>query len=144
MTTNGILHTDKDVQQENALAAKLSEKWKCEFNRFPQMARVDWFLSRGEELLAFLEMKRRYCKHDQFPTVFFDFPKWAVVTEMSRAAGCKGYVVWEFDDGIWLANVDDIDPRVAKVTGRKDRGLASDFTPAIEIHMDVLTQVTCE
>ena len=137
-----ILHTMKDILAEEKVAEQVSKRWRCEFHRFPQLARVDWYVYRGDTLNAMAELKRRYHNHDKYPTVYLSFAKWASVMELSRAAGVDGYILYGFDDGIWFAEVTDIDPRCSKILGRTDReGVGTDLEPMIEVPINVLREI---
>ena len=137
-----ILHTSKDIAEENSAAWRLALAWDCSLNRYPQMARIDWFISRGDSLVAFAEMKRRYVNHDTYQTVYLSFAKWCALIDASVSASCSAMIVYVFNDGIWFADASDIDPRAVKILGRKDRDdVETDLEPIIEVPVSLLKQV---
>ena len=61
---------------------------------------ADWcaFNSESGEVEAFVEYKRRNCKHDDFETVFLDVNKYVHCTSLADSFGAAFVYVNEWDD----------------------------------------------
>ncbi len=135
------LQTAQDQELEETVAGILADAWKCTLHAWPQFAKLDWYLSRGDRLIAFAELKGKRQPHDKYPHAYLDFDKWHALYEMSVICDCGGLALFGFDDGIYWSDVRQVDPTRTVVSGRRDRGIASDVHPTILVDVSALQKI---
>jgi hypothetical protein len=62
----------EDKAREHAVVRALEAEWKCTGVEFPPLSPIDWYLRRGEQVIAFVEIKMRRRLLDDFDTLFLD------------------------------------------------------------------------
>ena len=64
-----------DFSNEEKLAKFLEAQWKCKMQRQRKFAQFDFVALDGREIKAFIEMRNRNIKHNQYPNCFISASK---------------------------------------------------------------------
>lgn len=144
-----ILETDSDREIETFVAARLQgmlPHWT--FNRFPRFSESDYLASADEKVEAFFEIKSR---KPTMETMLQRFPE-GVILKRRKFDACStietlfnipAWVVFAFGDGrdeLAVCRPHLMPARPDVLTGRRDRGLATDEEPMVMIQWNELVR----
>lgn len=137
-----LYQRESDKAAERDVAGALGRAWQCEPVEFPAISPIDWYMKRGTQLVALVEIKeRRNRTHDAFKTVMLNSMKALSLVTGSMAFSCPAYFVIRFTDGIFWINISDTIGMPTAVRGRTDRGDRNDIEPCVEIPVDRLKRL---
>lgn len=137
--------TVEDLQNEQAAQDMIEQAWNCKLYHLPHLFHVDWFAERDDNLVAWIEFKRRTCASTDFETVFLNVDrKYKTLTQLSSVAPAFFVVAWS-DNVMRYVNVADVDVSRVIVSGERDRwgdGL-HDFEDLIEVPVSEMRLLSC-
>jgi hypothetical protein len=99
---------EHDYQRERAVAEKLAYAWDCELHSFGAVCPIDYYATKGGQVIALVEIKTRthsYRKHD---TVYMSCRKWMNLSHAAAGFCCPGIFVVQFTDGLFSIDVDHV------------------------------------
>ena len=127
-----IYETNLDIEAEEWVARKMSERWKCDrWERNPSKYPIDISFMRGDVIVGFAEIKCRNVRRADFKTYIISADK--IMSGRNLAAAtkvpCMLVVCWQDDIG-WL-DMNKAEPVFVGYGGRLDRGDPQDVEPVI-------------
>lgn len=120
MTVRPKFETPEDLAIEAEIAVKLEAAWQCQMIKLPFSYKLDWAAVRKNEIVAFLECKRRHRELKEHPTVFFALQKLIAARELHSVTGLPCFYVAQFNDCLAYADVLDFRRKI-EFRGRTDR-----------------------
>jgi hypothetical protein len=137
-----IFQNEVDRQNEEEIAALLSDTWQCQICPFGALTTVDWYALRHGRLVGVLELKSRSHEFSKYPTVFLNFRKWIALQIASIGHGCPGIFVVRFTDGVRWCPLSEIDARRMRIGGCTERVKScNDIEPVIEVPFYVMKRL---
>lgn len=139
---DGIVHLDgtrifrsqQDELNEEEVAFRLADGWRCQVRSFGMLAPVDWYAIRDGRLVGVLELKSRPHPSSRFPTVFLNVRKWLALRLAATGLGVPDLFVVRFEDGIWWTPVSEIDASRIQIAGcTRSVKSRSDVEPVIHV-----------
>lgn len=128
-----------DSANEREVAAVLERVWACRVREWAPLNPVDYWIEKHRRMAGVVEIKRRYCAHDCYPTAYLAARKYRALTAAAEAFGVPAFYAIRYDDGIYWAALVDVDGRSLEVVhSRPNRGLARDIEPVVLVSIDVL------
>jgi hypothetical protein len=124
---------DSDLAAEAEVIAAIEDRWSCRAIKLPKSYRLDFALTKGEQVRAWAEIK---CRGRRYPTYMLSLHKALAGLEMARATGCPFLLVVRYPDGIVYARMQEEMAQSCGIGGRKDRGDWQDIEPVVHIPMD--------
>lgn len=126
---------EKKSDRSNEVEAQqlLAPVWKCTFRSFGNLCPIDWSIHKEGRLVAIAEFKRRSRNLHDFQTVYLNLQKWLSLTFAGNGLEVPALFIIHCDDGIYFANLANIDPSKHRVCGRDDRSRIADMQPVISI-----------
>lgn len=109
--------SDRDKEQQARLF--IEPTWNCRLHHLPKFNAIDWYASRGNALVAHLEIKGRDHASDRFETVFFNLRKWLPLTMARLHLNVPSLFVVQFTDKLLYIDVGLIDTRQIVMGGTK-------------------------
>lgn len=125
--------TDDDLQWQMRVGQRTKEAWGAELHPFGAMDEVDGWLERDGQVWAICEIKRRYVKHDTYPTIWVSLRKWQSLLLVQQGFGVPGLFIVHYDDGIYWHETQSMVRHKIVIGGREDRGVANDREPVIDV-----------
>lgn len=132
----------QDVAQakpsEEAFRQRLQDAWKLPVQYNPDRFIVDFCVTKEDNrIVAFVEIKVRHFKHNQFPTYFIGIRKWTAGINYFNATGIPFIIGMAWNDGVdtfYKYDPDDKDKFIFEHSGRtKQQRDNQDISPVIKI-----------
>ena len=113
--------SQKDLDNEAAVASEIQDKWDCKLTHLPHLFHVDWMAERKNKLVAFVEFKQRTYAASNRPYVHLNTAKkYRYLSMLSYVA--PAFFVVRFADGVTkFINVKDIDDSKREISGEYNR-----------------------
>ena len=127
--------TSEDREREQAIVLAVCAAWRCEAQAAPRFYQHDYFLTRGEDMVAVVEVKARTNPHDQYRTYMLSAHKYLHGVAWEGSLQVPFLLVVGFTDGVWFCR-----PRKCRTFvrfgGRRDRGDAQDMEAVVHVPME--------
>ena len=132
-----IYETDDNKKEEKSIGKIISRIWKSEVWKLPPLADCgDLLLARSNELVAIVEIKRRYNEMSRYDTYMISKGKLERIAEASDRWGVVGLVVVQFRDFLAYFHADRaLNTGVIATGGRFDRDDPQDMEEVVHIPM---------
>jgi hypothetical protein len=131
-----------DKENEGETCGLLSRVWKCEIRPFGRLSPVDFYAVRDGRMVGVLELKSRTHANNKYPTVFLNVRKWTALMMAGMGLAVPALFVVRFTDGVFYANVGEIDARRWKIGGTKEIVKSqSDIEPVIEVPVATMKKI---
>ena len=135
-----LYETDGDRSKEESAKAVLEMAWGAVFHKLPVKYGADWIAVRGGKAVAVLEYKNRPHGHLKYDTYLISLHKWMTVRQVAAEANVRAFLVVEFTDGLyWAEMMDGIGE--TGVGGRTDRGDPDDVEPCQFVPLSCFTKL---
>jgi hypothetical protein len=135
-----LYESSKDLENEQSVAAALSQAWGCSLNKLPMSYHVDWVLESEGKLCAFAELKCRNNPRSKYPTLMLSLNKWVRGCELAKYSGVPFILVVRWSDGLfWIKHTDT--PITTGIGGRHDRNDKQDIEPVVYINTEHFKEV---
>ena len=121
-----MYESDADRDAEENARRKLEQVWKCELHKLPVRYHCDFAAQRDGVIVGLIEYKRRYFRHDKYPTTILFAEKVRNTSILAGACSCCAYYVVEFDDGLFYLEMHERPTQIC-MGGRTDRGDPQDI-----------------
>lgn len=134
-----LYETEDDLSNEQRVAERLSEAWKCKFVKMPIRYHLDFVLTRGDRAVAFCEIKTRNYTMERINEMggyLMSIGKWASAKALSEASGLPFILVANTTDGIWYMKAITFVADDILVRGRTDRNDWQDIEPCVLLRCD--------
>jgi len=117
-----------DRMNESDVSDILSRVWNCKFVKLPMSYHVDWALMRGNEIVAFAELKTRKVPSTQYPTLILSLNKWIKGLDLAASTKTSFIIIAKWTDGVFyfVAKPDGV---TFGHGGRIDRNDSQDMEP---------------
>jgi hypothetical protein len=115
-----VYETAANRAEEDAIADAVCKAWSCTAVKLPLAYHLDRAFLRGDEVLAWTEIKRRYRTLRKFDTVFLSMQKVFAAHNFHLVTHKPCLFIVKFDD--CLAYADMLPQRRIEFRGRTDRG----------------------
>jgi hypothetical protein len=130
-----LYETEHSLAIERSMAAWLEPLWNCKLVKLPHAYRLDYAALRDQQLVAWLELKRRHCAFREFPTIFLSAHKVLAARALRDASRVPCFFVVQFNDCYAFADI------LARghafgFRGRTDRGDWQDIEPVALIPVE--------
>jgi hypothetical protein len=126
--------SEHDLANERDVAEHIARHCGWQLRSFgAQYSPIDYYAVDGQRVAAVIEIKCRTHAHDAYPTVFFSWRKWIVLTLTAAGLCCTALFVVRFRDGDRWINLDDVDPRWHEVSGWAVPRAPNDVEPLIHV-----------
>ena len=137
--------TDADLGREREIASYLERTWNCNLRKLDKYGAFDFAFEKVNDegmlvVCGFVEIKRRNCKHDAYPTILVSASKRQHAISMLDATGCSAGFVIVYDDLVRLISF-TAPPCYTTVGGRSDRGDSADQEVVLHYKIDRLTDL---
>lgn len=96
--------TDADLQHERDIADELSRVWRCDMRKLSPSYRLDFGATRGDDVLAWVEIKDRNCRSTDYSEAVLNLDKWLAGENLSDKTGLPWLLVQRYKDGIYFAD----------------------------------------
>lgn len=136
-----LYETEDDLQNELVVVKELCNVLNCGYKKLPISYGLDYALTRGEEVFAFVEIKCRQRHSQRHESLMVSAQKRVKGLDLTRATGLPCMLVSKFTDGIFWVNLREKPDRVT-FNGRTDRGDAQDVEPVIHYSTERLQYVS--
>lgn len=139
-----IYETAEDRDREQKIIEAVCKAFHpCSSHRLPRKYALDYFLQFGVDgsAMAWCEVKRRYNKREDYPTYMISLRKVLEGVGHSEATGHAFLIIVQWDDGIFVANIEDIKGLRVEMGGRADRFDSEDIEPVVHIPNDWFTHI---
>jgi len=131
--------TEQDLKNEAAIADLLSAKWKCDVHKLSEtLYPVDWSFSRGGEVVAFGEYKRRSKKFD---SALLSASKYFRMLELGRVYKLPVLLIIEWPNELGYIDLYNVPLDLQVYIGGNSRGQNGDIEPVVYIPCNKFTQV---
>jgi len=127
-----MYETEQDRGAEERVVQLLCDRWECRWWKLPIAYRLDYSLSRGDEVEAWVEIK---CRNKSYPEMNLSLHKWMAGKELNRATGLPFILVYAFGDEVYWRAVENDNPKVI-MWGRTDRNDWQDIEPTVVFPLD--------
>jgi len=124
--------TQGDKDNERAIAARLGLAWNCRVVKLPRAYNLDYAALRGEAVMAWLEIKRRFRDFNEYPTCFLSMHKLLAAYQFHTVTGLQCLFIVQFNDCLVYADILAC-PKVINFNGRYDRNDWQDQEPLLMI-----------
>jgi len=102
-----IYENENDAQNEDALAKFCERKWNVKMVRQRKLAQFDYFAVLGSEVKAFVEMRTRSNKFDQFPDIWMNINKLVTAKTVFEITKIPHLFMVEWSDAIGVCNLNN-------------------------------------
>ena len=131
--------TEHDLEKERVIAPYLERAWSCNLRKLNKFGSFDYALEKigGSGFLVvrgFVEIKRRNCAHNQYPSIMVSASKRQQALSLLETTGCPTAFVVAYDDLLKYISLIE-EPCHTTVGGRFDRGDKQDAE--VVIHYDI-------
>ncbi len=96
-----FFETEANLADERRVAADLSGRWRCAFQKQEMENCIDFLMYRGDEVVACAEFKHRNKFKDQYVTVIMSKRKWDSGMAWSEKYDVPFIFVVEYIDGLF-------------------------------------------
>jgi hypothetical protein len=126
-----IYETPENRAAEAEIAAVIERTWSCDLHKLPMHYKLDYMASKHDQLVAWLEVKRRHCNRDTYETIYLSLIKVMAAHSLHSITGKRCFFIVQFND--CLAYADILGERTVSFGGRTDRGDWQDEEPLVLI-----------
>lgn len=135
--------TVDDLANESEIQRYLEERWNCVLHPLPHLYHVDFFAERDNQLVAWVEVKRRSNASTTYPTVFLNRDKKFIHLKGLSFAQPAFFVVRWADGVTRFIEVNKVRDEWLGFGGERDRwGVGrDDFEAVFEIPVDEMEVV---
>ena len=138
-----LYESASDLSNETRVSSFLKDCWSAEFVKLPMAYHVDWAITRGPQIKAFAEFKRRKNVKDKYPTFMISLNKWQAGKRLGGELGVPFLIIVEWDDGLYYCDTKAVSP-IYGFGGRTDRGDSQDQEPVVFINTKAFYKVRRE
>lgn len=137
--------TSYDLDRERIVASYLERAWNCNLRKLSKFGVLDFAFEKVNEegilvVRGFVEVKRRNCAHDKYPTILVSSAKRQQALSLLDATGCSSAFVIVYDDRVKYISLIE-PPCYTTVGGRFDRGDKSDEEVVLHYQIDRLSDL---
>lgn len=137
--------TASDLEKERIVAPILERAWKCNLRKMSKFGSFDYAFekinSEGNlEVKGFVEVKRRHCNHDAYPTIMVSATKRQQALSLYDTTGCPTSFVVAYDDLIRFISLIEM-PCYTMIGGRVDRSDPADTEVVIHYQIGRMTDL---
>jgi hypothetical protein len=137
--------TANDLDRERIVASYLERSWNCNLRKLSKFGVLDFAFEKVNEegilvVRGFVEVKRRNCAHDNYPTILVSSAKRQQAISLLDATGCSSAFVIVYDDRVKYISLIE-PPCYTTVGGRFDRGDKADEEVVLHYHIDRLSDL---
>ena len=100
-----LYETQDHLNVETSAKAKLEKAFGVTLNKLPISYNADFAVFKSNELIGFIEFRRRNMLHSKYPTIMLSYKKLLNMISLCSLTGTKSKFVVEFDDGIYYFDV---------------------------------------
>ena len=131
--------TQKDLDNEQRVVEMLAlHGYRVE--KLPMQYRLDFAIFKGDECVAFGEMKRRYVESWKYPTVMISLSKVLAGRWLTQVTNKPSYLILLYNDKLMRLDLScDFDLRMG---GRSDRGDAQDRDICAYFPVESLSEIS--
>tara|TARA_R110000824_G_scaffold97051_5_gene231933 strand:+ start:6694 stop:7125 length:432 start_codon:yes stop_codon:yes gene_type:complete len=135
-----IYETDENKKEEKSIGKIISRIWKSEVWKLPPLANCgDLLLAKSNELVAIVEIKRRYNEMSRYDTYMISKGKLERIFEVAEKLEVVPLVVVQFSDFLAYFNAGHaLEIGTVAVGGRYDRDDPQDTEEVVHIPMTEL------
>lgn len=132
--------TAADAANEDEALSRLAAEWDFEFRKLPRRYVVDFIAFRNGQHVAWLEFKRRFVNHYQYPTLRISAYKLIEGFKLYKTTKRPFVLAVQYNDELTFHRFDHIEYPVS-YAGRSDRGDDSDMEPMFDVPVHELTRI---
>jgi hypothetical protein len=127
--------TASDQRNETEVISLVCRIWRCLARKAPKFYQNDYFLVRGDDVVAVVEIKCRENAHDKYSTYMLSAHKWMHGVAWEGSLKVPFLLVVQFTDGLYYCRPKEC-KRLVRIGGRVDRNDRADIEPVVHIPMD--------
>ncbi len=94
-----LYETDEDLSREDRVKFYLELCWRATLHKLPKERCIDFAATRDNKLFAYIEVKTRTCKHNQWPTYLLSKAKYDAGIALAKQRKVPFILVVSFSDG---------------------------------------------
>lgn len=136
-----IYETEADLRNERELIAALNGLWRTESAKLPRSYGLDYTLTRGGKVAAFVEIKCRTVPSWQYDTYMISLAKVLKARSLGSGANVPAILLVRWNDSAGYVDLRTV-PLDVEVGGRTDRGDAQDIEPVCMIPIKQFTRLS--
>lgn len=133
--------TEADLRNERELVAALNELWQTQSAKLPRSYGLDYTLTRGGRVAAFVEIKCRTIPSWTYDTYMVSLAKVLKARSLGNGVGVPAILLVRWNDSVGYVDLRTVDLQV-EVGGRTDRGDAQDIEPVCMIPIKQFTRLS--
>jgi hypothetical protein len=126
--TRPFYETSADRGHESRITGRISQKFKCTFEKLPIKMGMDYAAVRNGKAVAFLEIKRRNVSSCMYPTYMISVHKLMMAKSLSELTALPCYLFVEWTDRTGFIKLPPPNMTI-RIGGRSDRNDADDIEP---------------
>jgi hypothetical protein len=127
-----MYETQQDRDNEQALARLIAERFNCVMHKMPIKYTLDYAATRNNDVVAFVEMRRRKIPMERFDTYMIALHKVIKAQELNNVTGLPCFLVIQWTDAVGMCRLDTCDHSI-EVGGSTRRGDWQDIEPMAHI-----------
>jgi len=139
-----MYESKEDLSNEASIAEKLSQTFKCAFDKMPISYGLDFMVTKQNQVIGVCEVKRRHMAHDKYPSFMISLLKFNKGLDFHYRNKLRFSLVIEFDDGVYRYVFKDGDQDKIKIefSGRTTQTRDSaDLEPVVQIPVSMFQKV---
>jgi len=127
-----IYESDTDLYNEREVINALNDLWQTQSTKLPRSYGLDYTLTRGGRVTAFVEIKCRTIPSWTYDTYMISLAKVLKAKSLGNNVGVPAFLVVRWNDMVGYVDLRIVALDV-QVGGRKDRGDEQDIEPVCMI-----------
>lgn len=131
--TRPLYEKKENLELESGVAETLEQLWDCKAVKLSIKYGVDFALTRGNDVIAWAEIKCRDVEAGHYPSLLLSLDKWIAGNRLAVETGKGFLIVVRYLNGIFYVNTKDIIKPKIGFGGRTDRGDWQDQEPCVFI-----------
>lgn len=141
-----IYETDETLEREEAIVTRLTYQWRCEAVKLPYKYHLDYALVRGDEIIAWCEVRDRsytWEKINDLGGYMLAYAKWEKASMLNNISGLPFVLAVQCVDALKVAvfnPLPEMKPSIAGMPASK-RGDWQDKEPCIFIPIERFDRV---
>lgn len=113
--------TQEDLLNEGTVAEQVERRWGGKVHRFPKFTPIDFWIEKGERVVAVAELKTRKVTTTAYDTIWLSVAKWLALSLTTTALQVKGLFVVKFVDDTRYIPIEEIDTTRVGIGRNKER-----------------------
>lgn len=98
--------TERDRRAERSAIDEYAIHFRAKAEKLPRSYRLDFALVREQQIVAFVEFKRRYFSSSAFPSLMVTLSKYEAMIRISEASSVPSVLLCELDDALLSVRVE--------------------------------------